>query len=341
MSSRRAKRPQRRRQPNTRGVVGRPAQIYLETKRRRRRRTGRLILLAVVLFSVGAAAWYALAESRGEATPKPPVRVLRDGRVLLSAPWARVADWPRARLRRWLEAIPKRRVRDRGAARVTFQVNHGTLTRRVELAIAAGGRDVALTERAVSATARLPVVRQALRNNCETAALSMMLALKGKRTDQLTLQRQLPRSPPIDPRIEPGGGTVWGDPRVGFVGRPEGGGPAGGYGVYERPIRALARRHGVALHDLSRRRPRSLYRSLLSGRPVMVWVGLSDGPLRRWRTPGGRQVTGNLGEHTVVLTGVSAAGVDVNDPLSGRRLRWTRGRFELMWRRLGRRALGS
>lgn len=321
-------------------MVGRPAQIYLETKRRRRRRTGRLILLAVVVVSVGAGAWYALAESRGESTREPAVRVLRDGRVLLSAPWGRVAGWPKARLRRWLGAIPERRMSRRGAASVTLRLDRRVLTRRVWLAVAAGGGDVALAERAVSATARLPVVRQALRNNCETAALSMMLALKGKRTDQLTLQRQLPRSPPIDPHVD-SGGTVWGDPGAGFVGRPEGGGPAGGYGVYERPIRTLARRHGVALHDLSRRRARSVYRSLLSGRPVMAWVGLSDGPLRRWRTPGGRQVTGNLGEHTVVLTGVSSAAVEVNDPLSGRRLRWTRARFELMWRRLGRRALGS
>jgi len=134
---------------------------------------------------------------------------------------------------------------------------------------------------------------------------------------------------------------LWGDPARGFVGRAEGGGPAGGYGVYEGPIRRLARRGGLVLRDLSRQRPRAVYRSLLRGRPVMVWVGLSDGPFKSWRTPSGRMVTGNFGEHTVLLTGLAGNRVDVNDPLSGRRLRWTRAQFELMWGRLGRRALGA
>ena len=40
-----------------------------------------------------------------------------------------------------------------------------------------------------------------------------------------------------------------------------------------------------------------------------------------------------------VLTGICGDVVDVNDPLSGRRLRWSREEFELMWKRLGDRAL--
>lgn len=73
----------------------------------------------------------------------------------------------------------------------------------------------------------------------------------------------------------------------------------------------------------------------------MVWVGLSDGPFKRWRTTEGRGVTGNFGEHTVVLTRIAADRLAVNDPLTGRRLSWTRAQFELMWRRLGRRALST
>jgi len=71
----------------------------------------------------------------------------------------------------------------------------------------------------------------------------------------------------------------------------------------------------------------------------MTWIGLSDGPYVQWRTREGRRVTGNFGEHTVVLTGLRGNRLAVNDPLDGRRKTWTKDKFELMWRRLGRRAL--
>lgn len=187
----------------------------------------------------------------------------------------------------------------------------------------------------------VPVVLQALRNNCETAALSMLLAAAGVRADQLTLQEKLPRSGPLDPRPAPSGGLpVWGDPNLGFVGRPEGGGTAGGFGVYQGPIRKLALKSGVPLVDLSRRDPAVLYRRLAAGRPVMVWIGLSAGPYRRWGTPAGRVISANLGEHTVVLASLRGGMLVVNDPLVGERRLWTRARFERMWSLLGRRALG-
>lgn len=50
-------------------------------------------------------------------------------------------------------------------------------------------------------------------------------------------------------------------------------------------------------------------------------------------------MTGNFGEHTVVLTGIDEDSLEVNDPLSGQRLTWTRSEFEVMWQRLGRQAL--
>lgn len=339
MTSRRTARRAARRRRRNAAWTGRPAQIYVEATGRRR--PPRLVVLLLVLLGLGAGAWYALAERRGSSGAEPPLRVLSGESVLLSAPLERVERWPAGRLRRWIGAIPERRVGRRGFARVTFELDRPELLRRARRTVAGGGGDVRLPERAVSARARVAVVRQALRNNCETAALSMLLAVRGRRVDQLSLQRRLPRSKPLDPRVEAAGTTVWGDPARGFVGRPEGGGPAGGYGVYEGPIGRLARRQGVALRNLSRQGPRSLYRSLLGGRPVMAWVGLSDGPFKSWRTPSGKRVTGNLGEHTVLLTGLDADGVDVNDPLSGRRLRWTRPQFELMWRRLGYRALGA
>jgi uncharacterized protein YvpB len=169
----------------------------------------------------------------------------------------------------------------------------------------------------------------------------MLMAFSGKPVGQLALQRQVAHSPPLDPTVAADGSEVWGDPSQGFVGRADGGGPAGGFGVYQGPIRALARRKGVALRELSGRSPAAVYAALLRGHPVLAWVALSEGPFASWTTLAGKPVTVNYGEHAVVLTGVDGAVVHVNDPLSGTRLTWSRAEFERMWRALGSRALAS
>jgi uncharacterized protein YvpB len=193
---------------------------------------------------------------------------------------------------------------------------------------------------AAPATRRPPLLKQILRNNCETATLSMLLAAADVHVSQLALQRELPRSGPLDPRPQPGGLPIWGDPERGFVGRAAGGGPAGGFGVYEGPIIRLATRHGVPLVDLRGARLATLYRRLRAGRPVMAWLGLSAGPYRRWRTPSGRVIVANFGEHALLLTGVRGQTFLANDPLVGRRTAWTASAFMSAWRLLGRRAVG-
>lgn len=185
-----------------------------------------------------------------------------------------------------------------------------------------------------------PLYKQAYRNNCETAALSMLLGSVGVRVDQRKLQRELPRSGPLDPIVAADGTWIWGAPDEGFVGRVEGGGSAGGFGVYQGPIRRLAARYNVRLTDLSRKSTGTIVARLRQGRPVMSWIGLSDGPYRRWRTPTGQPTSVNLGEHAVVLTGISNGMILVNDPLTRTRMRWTVDEYEAKWDLLGRRALG-
>lgn len=186
----------------------------------------------------------------------------------------------------------------------------------------------------------MPIVRQAFRNNCETAALSMLLASVGVRVDQRQLQRALRRSGPLDPRTASDGTVTWGDPDQGFVGRVRGGGVAGGFGVYQGPIRQLAARYGVRLTDLSRRPVAELLSTLRAGRPVMTWIGLSQGPYRRWVSPAGKPIVVNFGEHVVVLVRLTREGIVVNDPLNGTRKTWSVAAFTKMWKLLGRRALG-
>lgn len=210
---------------------------------------------------------------------------------------------------------------------------------RVVIARSSGAR-VELPARPVSAHVAAPAIAQDLRDNCETAALQVLLATTGVRVDQLTLQRELPQSLPVNPRDSPSG-VVWGDPDAGFVGRADGTGPWGGFGVYPGPLADLAARHGRRLRDLTGESPQEIYRTLLQGRAVMVWVGLGDGPYRDWIGPSGRPIRVNLNEHTVVLHGVRRDGsLAVVNVLKGTHEIWTRSRFEHAWGLLGRRALG-
>ena len=275
----------------------------------------------------------------GSETEPQTVRFVRGGAVIAEREMSALRKQsPRRRDRLVGRLTLDRRMRQ-GSADFVLKADREVVQKRLRRALESGGRAIVIPERVVASRIRVPLVKQALRNNCETAALAMLLAERGERTDQLSLQRRLARSGSLDPRTSPDGTLLWGDPEVGFVGRPDGGGLAGGFGVYERPIRVLAGRHGLQLTDLSGGPVRRVYSAVLEGKAVMAWVGLSDGPYRTWETPKGRKVVGNFGEHTVVLTGTSDGDVSINDPLSGKRVRWTRADFELMWERLGRRAL--
>jgi uncharacterized protein YvpB len=265
------------------------------------------------------------------------IRLVSNGTILASRPIDRLRE--HGEVGRWLSGIPANTAEVRARARIKRHTDRAALTRRVERVIAAGGGRVVVPKRPVSAAIRLPVIKQALHNNCEATALSMLLLDRGRHVDQLTLQSQIPRSGPLTPQ-QPSGGTgpvIWGDPSNGFVGSAAG----TGYGVYQRPIAALARRHGVVLRDLTGAQPQAVYRALLSGHPVMAWVALSGGPYETWRTPSGRVVHANFGEHTVVITGTAGHSLTVNDPLSGQRLTWTKAQFEQMWAALGHRALAA
>ena len=255
-------------------------------------------------------------------------RYLRDGRVDRLA----LATSLRQRLRR--------RTARRGAATLVVHYDvAGTAARAARLG-ADGGR-VSAVRRVLWSKIDAPVLRQAQRNTCESAALEILLATKGVRVDQATLQGQLPTSGPLDPQGT-GSSRVWGDPERGYVGRPDGGGVAGGFGVFQRPVAGVARRHGVRLEDVSGQDPAAIYERLRAGRAVMAWVGLSDGPYGEWRSPEGRRVRVNFGEHTVVLTGIRRDGsLRVSNPLEGTAETWTPETFELMWQRLDRRALAA
>ncbi len=300
----------------------------------------RLAVLALLAVAAGIAVG---ASSRGgtSAPTAPPgaVRLELGGSVLarLSLPSARSREAIDAALRR----LPSRRVVHAGGARITYAVDRSAAAVALRRAVAQGGGAVQAPERAVASSIAVPLIAQRLRDDCEATALAMVLAYAGHPVDQLKLQREVAHAKPLDPTVAADGSEVWGDPGRGFVGRADGGGPAGGFGVYQGPIRALASRRGVAMTDLTGAPAGHLYAALLAGHPVLAWVALSAGPYASWLSPSGRAIHVNYGEHAVVLTGVGSGVVRVNDPLSGERLTWSKAEFERMWAALGHRALAA
>lgn len=313
-------------------------------------RRRRLVALGGLMLAV-AAAWTALGgdeqqrRSIGSAGPAT-------GRLEIVDGGSRVLDLPlepyvvrgrldRSALARALrQRLAGRRTVRRGRADLVIHYDVAATTARAARLGPGGGR-VGAVRRVISSRIEAPILQQAQRNTCESAALEILLATKGVRVDQNELQAALPRSGPLDPEGA-GAERVWGDPERGYVGRPDGGGVAGGFGVFQGPVAGVARGQGVRLEDVSGREPSAVYERLRQGRAVMVWVGLSDGPYGEWRSPEGRRVRVNFGEHTVVLTGIRADGsLRVSNPLQGTAETWTTETFELMWDRLDRRALAA
>ena len=310
-------------------------------------RRRRLIAAALLSVVVGAAAAIGTRDDSGAtptapAAPRERVIALYGGQrplMQIRVPVDRPAD--RVALRLVLTArLTPGTIASRGTARIRYVYDIEATTNRV-LEARSDVRRVQAVRTAVSSRIVAPVVRQFARNACEAAALHVLLSTTGVRVSQQRLQAAFPRSGPLDPEGT-GPRRIWGDPDVGYVGRADGGGAAGGFGVYPGPVAATARRYGRRLDDLTAGAASRIYARLRAGRAVMVWIGLSDGPYGEWRSPQGKRINANFGEHTIVLTGISRNGdLRVVDPLEGVLESWSRTRFEAAWRLLGRRALGA
>ena len=317
---------------------------------RRRRQVRRFrVLVLVAIAVVGLATWLilgvALSGSSSKTEPDSTRSIVllegerQIGRVNVPADGSSASA--REIRRQVAELTPTRATRRSGRARIVYRYDRASSAQRVLNAAIAGKPAALVARRPVAASIATEVVAQAQRNTCESAALSILLSSLGVIIAQERLQRMLPVSGTADP-IGDGTARVWGDPDRGFVGRPDGGGVAGGFGVYPGPIASVARRLDVPLVDMTGASPKHIYERLLSGRAVMAWIGLSDGPFGEWRSPSGKAIRVNFGEHTVVLRGIRLDGrIDVVNPLKGTEETWTASEFELLWNRLGRRALST
>jgi uncharacterized protein YvpB len=180
---------------------------------------------------------------------------------------------------------------------------------------------------------RIQPIRQAYRNDCEAAALSMLL---GGRVSQYRLQGLFPIAKPYLP-VDSGRGEVWGDPERGFVGPVRG----GGYGVYDRPVLAVARRFDPGAVDLTRTSVHRLIAAVKQGRPVEAWIQFGASLPRTWLAPDGRTVHANFAEHTVTLVGWRPGVLVYNNPWEGTTSTFTIPAFASVWHVLGDRAIAG
>jgi uncharacterized protein YvpB len=270
-------------------------------------------------------------------TPAEPVALtIRSGPAELRLP---------ARTRaRMLRSAPRAR---RATARAFLQA-HARLTShrssialrwsradaaRLATAAASSVTSVRLRDGVRSVELRLPVIHQAFRNDCEAAALAMML---NRKAGQLRLQRELPVARPYEPSTT-AGRMVWGDPETGFVGNVQG----GGYGVYDLPLLALARRYDPGAENLTHARVAAVIRALRDGRPVVAWIPLGASAPWTWTTPSGTVVHANHAEHAVTLTGWRHGMITYHNPWTGSVETFSRWTFARLWRTLGDRAIAG
>ena len=300
---------------------------------RRRELTGAVALAAML---VGCHSDPGSASLVTQTLAKPVALTIRSGPAEMRLP---------ARMRaRMLQSSPSAR---RVIARAFLQAHTRLTTHRSSLrlhwsradavrladAAATTGTSVRLGDEVRSVELRLPVIRQVFRNDCEAASLAMML---NRAHGQLRLQRQLPIAHPYAPATV-GGRTVWGDPEKGFVGDVRG----GGYGVYDRPLLALARRYDRGAEDLTGARVAAVVRALRAGRPVVAWIQFGTSVPWVWTAPSGKLIRANHAEHAVTLTGWRHGLITYHNPWTGSVETFTTGSFARLWHTLGDRAIAG
>ena len=194
-------------------------------------------------------------------------------------------------------------------------------------------------------TIAMPVYKQTMALDCETAALQMGLSALGHNYSQESLfafEPQDKRAPVLDPsnkkRV-----IKWGDPYASFVGNVNGSdlGPTG-YGIYYPVILSIAQSHGAPSSTGGEGvTAAQVYAALAKGHPVLVWVETGwenaraagyTGVWTSWPDTGGKLISYSLIEHVVTLSGVSPTQVRVNDPWkSGSQYWFSKAGFEASW----------
>ncbi len=182
----------------------------------------------------------------------------------------------------------------------------------------------------------MPIYRQTMNLDCETAALQMALAALGHYYSQPALFAL--ENPDTRPAVMGRNKVVlqWGDPYTNYVGNVNGVDliPTG-YGIYYPLLLSIARTHGAPGATGGEGYAAStIYDAVRAGHPVVAWVetGWERPYVGTWTAWDGRRIRYSLVEHTVTLSGVSASQVRVNDPWHGTQYWISKATFETSWR---------
>lgn len=181
----------------------------------------------------------------------------------------------------------------------------------------------------------VPLYKQVMNLDCETASLQMALAYRG----HYYSQPHLFQYEPVDrrPAVKSANGAIlqWGNPFTHFVGDVNAHQYNGtGYGVYYPPILNVARGLGdPAAVGGSGFAASTIYQALATGHPVQVWIEYQwvHPGLGVWKAWDGQKIHYSLHEHTVVLSGVSDTQVRVNDSWPGSQYWVSKATFERSW----------
>jgi uncharacterized protein YvpB len=191
--------------------------------------------------------------------------------------------------------------------------------------VGAGGLGTLGSVTAVSASGaillKVPIVKQAMKLDCEAAALTAALQYRGLSISQEQVFSQLPLD--LQPAVvEQGRLVAWGDPYTAFVGNVNGSEEAyTGYGVYYPPIAQVAENQGFTAVQGGGWSWTSLLGQLEAGNPVVVWAPwhLRSAYVTAYTAFDGRSVWFSNQEHAQVLVGYNPASgtVTLMDPWDG------------------------
>lgn len=184
----------------------------------------------------------------------------------------------------------------------------------------------------------VPLVNQlttpALYNGCEVAALSMLLQFQGKKVTKNELAKQLAYTPMHEGKWD-------GNPNQAFVGDITGKNP--GLGVYHGPIYKLATKYlpKKHVHDISGSDFSKVAGLIEQGKPVWVITTTNFEAPKTWQKfhtkQGDLKVT--FAMHSVVITGVDARYIYLNDPYGHKNRQVDKKAFIRSYKAMGKQAI--
>lgn len=184
-------------------------------------------------------------------------------------------------------------------------------------------------------TIPVPLYKQTMNLDCETASLQMALAYRGHWYSQSYMFQFLHAD--TRPPVKAADGSIlqWGNPFTNFVGNVNGAEHnATGYGVYYPPVLWIANGLGdPSAVGRSGYSASTIYQAVATGHPVQAWVEYQwvQPAVNVWKAWDNTKVHYSLHEHTVVLSGVSDGAVRVNDPWPGTQYWIDKATFERSW----------